>query len=468
MTIAATLATKLCATRYADIPKAAVAWAKTAILDTVGVMLAGSRHEAAGIMREVMLESGSRGPCLVVGTTRRIAALDAAQANGTAAHVLDYDDSNSQLMGHPSAAILPALLAASETARVDGQGFIAAYVAGFETLARVGMLVNPYHYAHGWHPTVTVGIFGATAACCHVLGLDEAQTTHAIGMAAHMAAGIKASFGSMTKSLGVGQVARNALLAAQLAAKGYTSGARAFEHHHGYLNVFNGEGNYADASVLERWGDPWCILDMGVKQKRCPCCFACMPAMDCMLALVERHGLRPQDVASIECEVHRIRYPHINVPDPRTGLEAKFSVHYCLARALIDGMLKIEHFEGEGYADAAVRELMQRVSFSSYEGENYSGATVSVTTGAGEKHSVSVEKALGAGYDHPLPADVVRRKFEDCAGRVLSPRRVGSLCERLGSLETVRDIREVTDLMRPRAGSARGYNEVKNGERHYA
>lgn len=447
MTIAADLAERVLSVRYEQLPPEAVHWSKVAILDTVGVLLAGSVHEAAVLLRKVVLPSAGRGPCLVFGTGQRINALEAALANGIAGHVLDYDDSNSQLLGHPSVAILPALFAAAETTVVTGRDFIRAYVAGFEAQGRLGMSAGRYQYTHGWHPTTTVGIFGATAACSVLLGLTRPQTANALGIAAHMAAGIKSNFGTMTKSLGVGQSARNALLAVQLAREGFTSGPRAFEHHHGYFNVFNGEGNYDARRIFENWAQPLCILDQGVKQKRFPCCYACLPPIDAMQELVARHGLTPDNVARIECQVHPIRFPHINVPDPLSGLDAKFSVHYCLARALIDGKLAIAHFEDGAFLEAGVQALMKRVGFSAYEGDNLHGAVVRVTTTDGKVLEATVEKALGASYQRPLPADLVKQKFDDCAGHVLRRPDAEKLHVLLTSLERLRDMKELTAVV---------------------
>ena len=268
MTVTQEFARRIHAMRYEDFPAEAVRWARIGILDTVGVLLAGSTHETVSILRTA-LASGS-GPCLVFGTAQRCGPLDAAMINGAAAHVLDYDDSHSNLHGHPSVAVLPALFAAAELKGCSGRELIRAYVIGFEALSRLGRGVSRYQYTHGWHPTTTIGIFGAVGACSVLLGLSEAQTANAFAIATHMASGIKSNFGTMTKSLGVGQAARNGLLAVQLAQGGFTGGEKAFEHHHGYFNVFNGDGHYDASRIFDAWADPLCILDPGSSKSVIP------------------------------------------------------------------------------------------------------------------------------------------------------------------------------------------------------
>jgi 2-methylcitrate dehydratase PrpD len=447
MSVAIELAKRVRAFRYEDLPAEAVHWTKIAILDTFGVTIAGSVHEGAAILRRVIEPTAAAGPCLVMGTDRRLNPLDAAQLNGMAGHMMDFDDSNSQLLGHPSVAILPALLAAAETTGASGKDVIRAYVAAFEAQARLGIGISRYQYTRGYHPTATVGIFGAVAGAGAVLGLDEAQLATAFSIAASMAAGVKSNFGTMVKPLHAGQSGRNAMLAVQLAKAGFTAGDEAFEHRQGYLKVFNGDGNYDIAKIFADWASPLCILDQGVKQKRYPCCYACLAPIDGMESLVGKHKLTPDNVAKIECLVHPIRFPHINVPNPASDLDAKFSIHYCLAQIVFKGTLSIEDFEGTHYRDPKVQAMMKRVEFGQTQDDNIFGGVVRVTTTDGRVVESPVDKALGASYQHPLPPEMFRRKFDDCASRILAKDASARLYETLSSLEKVKDVREVTNAM---------------------
>ncbi len=267
MTIAESLAERIACVRYDALPEDAVHWARVAILDTVGCTLAGASEPCARIVARV---TASNGPCLVFGTDQRVAPLDAALINGTASHALDFDDCSDTLGGHPSAPILPALFALAETRAVDGRAFVAAYVAGWETETRIARGINFHHYEKGWHPTATIGVFGSTAACCHLLGLAPDVTAKALGLAASFASGVKANFGTMTKPLHVGHCSRNGMLAALLAADGFTANAGALEHRQGFLHVFNGEGNFDAEAILRDWGQPWDIVQPGVAIKQYP------------------------------------------------------------------------------------------------------------------------------------------------------------------------------------------------------
>src|SRR5688572_32940719 len=214
MPFALELAQRITTLRAEDLTPAVVHWAKVGVLDTVGVTLAGSDDPAATLVSRV-LSSGGRS--LILGTGKRVGALDAALVNGTASHALDFDDCNNTLGGHPSAPILPALFALADEIGASGRDFIAAYVAGFETECKISMGVNFYQYTRGWHPSTTIGVFGAAAACAKLLNLNDERTAVALAIAASLASGIKSNFGTYVKPLHIGHCARNGLFAALLA-----------------------------------------------------------------------------------------------------------------------------------------------------------------------------------------------------------------------------------------------------------
>jgi 2-methylcitrate dehydratase PrpD len=409
--------------------------ARAAIIDMIGVMLAGSLHEGGEILRSVILPTAASGKSRVFGTELRLNALDAALLNGTAAHMLDYDDSNSHLHGHVSVAILPAILALADEKGIDGRDVLKAYLTGFEAAARMGNAVSRRQYTHGWHPTTTVGLFGAVAAASVLSDLTEGQTATALGIATSLSAGIKSNFGTMTKPLIVGHANRNALFAVALAKNGFTSGARAFEHHQGFFAVFNGAPDSYDASpLIESWDSVPRILDpvKGNKLKRYPCCYALAAPLDGILSLREEHGLTPGQVREVSIGVHPIRYPHINVPAPQSPLEAKFSTNYTIARALVDGAITLQDFEDDKrFSDPATRSLMERTTLYAYDNENAGGAAVTITTTDGKKLERFVEGALGSTYANALPEEMIRKKFLDCAGRAMPVEQAQSLLERL-------------------------------------
>ena len=448
MTILEQIAEKIVAIRYAGLPREAVDWAKAAILDTVGVTLAGAGEDCARIVEGTVAAGGAHGDCLVFGSDRRTGPLDAALINGTAAHALDFDDVSNTLGGHPSAPLLPAMFALADMQDCDGKAFVTAYVAGFETETRIARGVHFHHYEKGWHPTATLGVFGATASCCHLMGLTAAQTAQALAIAASLASGIKANFGTMTKPLHVGHTARSGLFAALLARDGFTANNAALEHQQGFLMVFNGEGNFDPVAILKDWGNPYDVVRPGPAIKQYPCCGSTHPALDALLALRGEHAMPADKIVRIDSWTHPRRLAHTNRPDPKSGLDAKFSVQYCLARATLQGQIRLEDFEADAHDDPTVRALMSRVHAAPHPdagtaNEQALGAEVRVTLDTGEVIAKKVGAALGRGPDNPLPAGALRAKFVNCASRALPPAAVARLQQMLETLETAPSIKAV-------------------------
>jgi 2-methylcitrate dehydratase PrpD len=447
MTLLEQIAARIAAVRYADLPVEATDAAKAAVLDTVGVTLAGIGEDCAQIVLKTAAVGG-RGDCLVFGTDRRLAALDAALVNGTAAHALDFDDVSNSLGGHPSAPILPALFALAELLDSDGIDFLTAFVAGFETETRIARAVHFHHYEKGWHPTATLGVFGAAAACCHLLRLEPERTAQALAVAASLASGIKANFGTMTKPLHVGHTARSGLFAALLARDGFTANTAALEHKQGFLMVFNGAGNFAADKMLADWGRPWDIVSPGIGVKQHPCCGSTHPAVDAALALRAARDLALDRVVRIDSWTHPRRLAHTDRPDPKSGLDAKFSVQYCVARALLAGRIVLEDFEDDAWNDRATRALMERIAAAPHpemnaESGEYLGAELRLTYDDGTVRSERVGAALGRGPDNPLPPQALADKFANCAARALPAAAVTRLQLRLHQLDQARSIREV-------------------------
>ncbi|MCL2896937.1 MmgE/PrpD family protein [Brenneria tiliae] len=409
--------------------------ARYAIIDTLGVTLAGSLQPGARKLRAVIEPTAAAGNSRVFGTDSRLNALDAALLNGIAAHMLDFDDSNSRLHGHTSVAILPALLALADERQAPSAAVTQAYITGFEAASRLGDAVGRHQYTHGWHPTTTIGLFAAVAACSALLELDESQTATALSIATALACGIKSNFGSETKPLGVGHANRNALLAVKLAQQDFSAGEQAFEHHHGYFKVFNSDAeNYDVSPLVSPWvGEP-VLLDRvkGIKQKRFPCCYAILPPLDGVLSLRHEHQLTPASIARIIIGVHPIRFPHINVPTPASPLAAKFSLHYCVARTLENGQLTLDDFIDESrFARPDTQRLMQRVTLFQYQRDNIGGAEVSIETHDGRLLTTYIDSAQGSSYNNPLPPSLNKEKFLQCATPALGESAALALYHRL-------------------------------------
>src|SRR5215469_7328250 len=310
--------------RWEDCPAEAVEAARRAILDCLGVMLAGSVEPAARLVTDVARAEGGSPLATVVGTRLRTGAVWAALANGTAAHALDFDDTNFAMMGHPSAPVLAAALAAGELALADGRALVHAFLLGFEVETTMAAVMNPPHYEKGFHATGTLGTMGAAAAASRLLGLDASQ-----------ASGLKENFGTMTKPFHAGHAARSGVLAALLARDGFTASDQAIEGPQGYFAVL-GAGK-REGRQLESLGAPWKILTSGVAVKPYPSCACTHSIIDGALELRRTHQITPEQIAEVTVGVHSA-VPRILIhSNPRSGLEAKFSGEFSAAAALCEG-----------------------------------------------------------------------------------------------------------------------------------
>jgi 2-methylcitrate dehydratase PrpD len=310
----------------AAIPAEARTRAGRAVLDTVGVTLAGVSEPASRIVRGT-IAAGGGDACALLGTSVRSSAANAALANGTSAHALDFDDMCFVSLAHPSAPLVPAAIAAAEAAGASGRALLDAYVAGFEIEARLGRLMNPRHYERGWHCTSTLGTIGAAAAVSRLLGLDAAAAGHALAIAASEASGLKENFGTMVKPLHAGLAARNGVLAALLARGGMTASAQALDGPQGFLHAFDSAGDGLVDAVGDL-GSRWEILDTGITVKLYPSCAGTHPTLDAILDLRREHRFTGDEVDRIDVDVDSITPTILIYPRPASGLEGKFSLPF--------------------------------------------------------------------------------------------------------------------------------------------
>ena len=455
MSLARQLAERITALQYEDLPPEAVYWSRVAVLDTLGVTLAGALEAPPRIVEDVLELQASHGPSLIFGNNRRAPCLDAALVNGTAAHVLDFDNTSNTMFGHISAVMIPALIAAGEAYGASGRDLLLAHTAGFETATRVAPGLNVYHYEKGWHSTTTLGVFAVAAACARLLKLSVEQTETALALSTSLAAGTKANFGTMTKSLHVGQCARGGLLAALLARNGFTANPDAFEHKQGFFNVFNGSDHGIAARSLAGWGAPLDIVAPGASYKIYPCCYSTHAAIEAALRLVQQHGVFDAGaIARVDSWTHTSRLGHTDRPDPRSALDAKFSVQYCVARALLHGRVLLEHFDDDAHRDPVVRSLLPRVHAAPYTGTLFNpddpfDSEVKVTLTDGRVFSVKVDRPLGRTTGNAIAFEQMQEKFENCAGRILTPEAVAAVSRAVEAFEEVGSVRDFTTLLEP-------------------
>jgi 2-methylcitrate dehydratase PrpD len=448
MSVTARLAEFIVKTTARDCHDAAVTQVRRAALDTLGVTLAGAAEPSAVAVRGVVRAEGSTPLCTVVGTSLRAAPTWAALANGTAGHAHDFDDTNFALMGHPSAPLLAAALAAAEAETASGRDVVVAYLVGFEISTAVGIALNPDHYTRGWHATSSIGTLGCAAAAAKLLGLDVDQTRHALGVAASLASGLKENFGSMTKPFHAGHAARNGVFAAMLAREGFTSSDTALDGTQGYAAAFS--QTKLGAGAFEALGHEWQILASGIAVKPYPSCALTHSAIDALLALRAEHALGADQVEDIEVGVNHVVPEVLRHNRPATGLEKKFSMQFCAAEALATGRVEIVSFE-EGATAAGTLSLMDRVRMvvdptlpDGLEQHAWTRVTVRLRDG---RTLASPPRGASGHPDQPLTDAQLRAKFLGCAAPVLGAGEAEGVAEQLAHLEDVPDIRALTSRL---------------------
>jgi 2-methylcitrate dehydratase PrpD len=432
-----------------DLPPAALETIKLAILDCLACGVAGSRTAGARIMAEWADETSGRVESTILGTDRRASASMAAMANAVACHALDFDDVSLR-MTHPSTTIVPALLAIGEAEHLSGSDVLDAYLAGFETEARLCRILNPEHYERGWHTTGTVGVLGATIAACRLYGLTVGQTRMALGIAASAASGIRRNAGSMVKPLHAGQAAFHGVQAAQLAGRGFTANESVMEGTSGFLDVFSTTD--LAPRVWEVFGsdEPFEIVASGIALKRFACCGAIHTAQDALLDLMATYGLKPDDIVRIEARVNRL-VPNILVHHvTRNGLEGKFSLEYSLAVCLLDGRAGLEQYSDQRAGDPRLLPIMELVEVIVDETIPVNLAffasvvTVGLVDGSSVERRVDVPKGYPA---HPLSTEEVVDKARSCCQGVLDGDQFQSLVEITISLENRPDVSALADVV---------------------
>jgi 2-methylcitrate dehydratase PrpD len=313
-----------------DIPESARRWAKHCILDWIAVTVGGAGEPLTEKLLEVALAEGATGRARVIGHADRVIGSQAALINGAASHALDYDDVNERMLGHPTVPLVPALMALADESKISGMDMITAFVAGYEVEARLSDMTGVPHIDNGWHSTATIGTFGAAAASANLMGLDAEQSTAALGIAATQAAGLRAMFGTMCKPLHAGKASSNGLLAARLAAKGFTSRDDAIEGENGFAAT-QAEG-FVPLPVYPKANGRFAVEENLFKYHAA--CYLTHAGIDALRKVRDEAEIKPEEVVAVREHVPATHFTVCNIPEPETGLEIKFSMRHTAAMVL--------------------------------------------------------------------------------------------------------------------------------------
>ena len=436
------LAGKAAALAYNDLPALARELARQCVLDYLGVGLAGAGDELVQLLLDEMAEVGGAQQASIIGHERQLPVLSAALVNGAAAHALDYDDVNMAMPGHPSVAILPGLLALAELRRSSGREVITAFVAGYETACRIGMALKPGHYDLGFHSTGTIGSFGAAAACARLLDLDADATAIALGIAGTQAAGLKSQFGTMCKPFHAGKAAQNGLLAARLAARGFTSRDDVVECVQGFA-LTHGPDFSPEAALATTEAGLHLFANLF---KYHAACYLTHAPIECARRLREEHRLSPDAISGITLRLDGSCERVCNIPAPVDGLQSKFSLRQTVAMALsgVD-TASLDVYSVANARDAGLIRLRERVTLDWQDSwaQTLSELELELVDG----------RRIAARHDAGIPAANIAEQGERLAGKfdalvepVLGAPRTRELREVISSLDDVTDIGSLARL----------------------
>jgi len=441
MTLTSQIADYVSKSQYTTLPGEVVEKAKLCLMDWLAVTLAGSQEPVCKKLMEIYRLAGGARQATLVGWNTKASILQAALINGTAAHALDYDDVHSREPGHPSAPIIPAILAVSEWKKLSGEEFITSLVVGVQVMFSIGSGVMPYHYKEGWHNTGTMGHFGAAAAACRILNLNPSQITNALGIAATQASGLKQVFGTMCKPLNAGKAAMDGLLSALLAEKGFTSSKDVLEGKSGFFAVASSKAD--PQKVINRLQGSYVIN--GLSFKLYPSCYSTHGVIECILALKKKYQIDPDNVKEIVCTVHPRCLDVSAISKPRTPLEGKFSVQYCAALALTEGRVGIDSFVESKLNDPTILQLQDKIklrSLPSYTQDRRAYVVISTFDGRKYEENVAIANLL---EDREKARKAVTEKFKQICSLFMSMEKINKIIKAIDSLHKIKDMSKLVN-----------------------
>lgn len=465
----------LAETTFADVPDRAIREAKRMIVDTVGVAVAAADTDVVDVVDATCREPPQSYPAarvLASGDVGRVT--DAAFVNGVMAHALDFDDMHARLGGHPSVPVLPVVFALGEDLEASGEDLLTAFALGAEVETVLGDVMNPGHYAHGWHPTSVLGQVGAAVSAGLLYDFDEEGFARVIGLAASRACGIKGNFGTMTKPQHVGNAARGGIEAARLVENGFTASESILENEDaGFCEMFQGEPPYDFDDRFDHLGDPWGFVNPPVSFKPYPCCGSTHAPIDAALEIRSLHDLDLNEIERVDVVEHPVRLPHTDRPSPSTALEGKFSVQYVVSKALRDGDIWLDSFTHEAVNDPEIQTFLKKIHVEGDEDvtdrlTDVTGAEAAdweqwdtrftgqvprkkhgylrVTTIAGDVFESYVDAPTGT-PPNPMSDEELHEKYRRCVAPHLPGDQIETALDLITDLDTVDDVSDIVSAL---------------------
>jgi len=414
------LAEFVCDLNLDQVPPAVVDEARRCLLDTLGVIVAGQKTGLARATAQHARLAHGDGRAHILGSGASLHPMGAALVNAAAGHAYDFDDTSYTGIMHGSVVVLPAALAMAEQQGAGGRKLLQAFIAGVEVEYAIAEFCTTHIYFKGWWTSGVYGPLGAAAAAASILGLDKNNTAHALSIALGNTSGMKVSFGSDAKPLGVGMAARIGIEAALLAAAGLTGPNDVFEGNNGFLSLYN--DNQHSTEIELRLAHKWCLTDPGILFKSFPICSAAQAGAELVAELVRRHQISPSEIVSVACEVPPLVELSLVYSNPQSIRQAQFSMQYAIGCMLAFGDIKLAHLTEDVLARPELRQQMQQVTMcvpeylqtdNSVQQRCPEGAGVTITTSSGEAFSDFLERPTGM-PGNPISTRALVEKFQDC------------------------------------------------------
>ena len=446
-------------TKYQDIPGEVIELGKKSILDGLGLALAGSRADSGAISRQYVAESGvCNGKATIIGATKRTSPRYAALVNGISIHADDFDDTQLAaakdrvygLLTHPTVPVLPAIFALAEQRAVTGKEWMLAYHVGVEVECKVAEAIAPRHYQDGFHSTGTCGPFGSAAACAKLLKFDLSKTLNTLGLAASHSGGLRENFGTMTKPFQAGHAAESGLVSAELVALGWTAAEQILEADRGFFHAAG--GSYDPSAIMDRLGRPWTFASPGVSLKPYPSGSLSHPAMTELARLIDAHNIQAAQVEKVDIGANHQMTTTLLHHHPKTGLEAKFSMEFCLAILLLERKAGLGQFSDRVVHRPDVQEMIGRINFyvdpeAESAGFDKMTSILKIHLKDGSVITGRAEFAKGSPFD-PMSFDQAASKFRGCAEFAEWPKaKTEKIITLVKALEAASDISALSPLL---------------------
>jgi 2-methylcitrate dehydratase PrpD len=415
---------------YEDIPRDAVKKAKRSALDCLGAALAGVSEPVSQTITGYVTKLGGPPQASVFGAGVNVSVADAALANGSIAHALDYDDCGVKI-GHPSVLVLPAVLSLGEHLGASGEDILTAYILGLEIEGKLALHADFKLMQARLNHQTWYGSMGAAAACAKLLRLDVAKTRMALGIAGNFACGLSANHGKMAGAMAAGNACRNGVIAALMAQAGVTANADIIEAKNGFYDTLVGPGHYDAERMADDLGNPFYIESPGIGLKKYPSCYHTHRALDGVFQLIGEHRLSDKDIAEVDVGTSERAMRVLAFTEPATPYQAKFSMPYCIAAAVVDHQVTLETFTDHKFEDRGIVETRKKVHLSFPDvpiwpgladvgpDTEFVGNPVTIRTTDGRSYSARVDIPRGDPA-LPLTDDELLEKYRDCAREQLS------------------------------------------------